>query len=79
MIILTNKNEVIENHEGPTLSQLSAKTLDSSYRSKRFMSLENEDERENFWRKLSDVKVPPVIPSTREKLVSIPSFSLKLA
>lgn len=52
-------------------------TLDSSHKiRRRLVSLEDEDGRENFWRELGDAKTPPVLPSTREKLVcflSLPS------
>lgn len=47
------------------MSELSAKTLDPSHKSRRLTNLENEDGRENFWRELGDVKIPLVVPQEK--------------
>lgn len=57
--------------------KFNAKTLDSSYNIRR-LELEDEVRRDNFWRELVDVKIPPALPFIREQSVCFLLFPSNL-
>lgn len=58
--------------------KFNAKTLDSSYNIRRRLELEDEVRRDNFWRELVDVKIPPALPFIREQSMCFLPFPSNL-